>query len=252
MNWLRAVTRMGFPVGGSISKKLKASYAIIIAVMLVIPITTIASSLIQSARYDHMILNVSKTNRINQIVKTEIANELWDVVAGSKKFDDAGTYGTIKEITDGLVEIKETTEVKGNRQLLEVAGRAMETLTSYVDRLRLQEQFRYPVSDNEKILEEIRGVSALVSDILQDFIVLEIESAARTNESLKVMVWTLALLQIMTVVCVTLFAAFAQRSVSRSINSPIKRLETLSTRIASGDLDARASALRFRPSSVKG
>jgi two-component system sensor histidine kinase YesM len=233
---------MGFPVGGSIRKKLKASYAIIIAVMLVIPITTIASSLIQSARYDHMILNVSKTNRINQIVKTEIANELWDVVAGSKKFDDAGTYATIKEITDGLAEIKETTEVKGNRQLLEVAGRAMETLTSYVDRLRFQEQFRYPVSDNEKILEEIRGVSALVSDILQDFIVLEIESAARTNESIKIMVWTLVLLQIMTVVCVTLFAAFAQRSVSRSINSPIKRLETLSTRIASGDLDARATS----------
>ena len=242
MDWIRAVTRVGFPVGGSILKKLKASYVIIIAVMLVIPITTIASSLIQSARYDHMILNVSKTNHLNQIVKTEIVSELWDVVAGNKKFEDAGTYATIKEITDGLAEVKESTDVKGNRQLLEVAGRAIETLYSYVDRLRLQEQYRYPVSDNEKILEEIRGVSALVSDILQDFIVLEIESAARTNESIKIMVWTLALLQIMTVVSVTLFAAFAQRSVSRSSNSPIKQLENLSTRIASGDLDARANS----------
>ena len=166
MDWIRAVTRVGFPVGGSILKKLKASYVIIIAVMLVIPITTIASSLIQSARYDHMILNVSKTNHLNQIVKTEIVSELWDVVAGNKKFEDAGTYATIKEITDGLAEVKASTDVKGNRQLLEVAGRAIETLYSYVDRLRLQEQYRYPVSDNEKILEEIRGVSALVSDIL--------------------------------------------------------------------------------------
>lgn len=240
MDWLRAVTRMGFPVGGSIIRKLKASYAIIIAVMLVIPVTTIASSLIQSARYDRMITNVSETNRINQIVKTKIANDLWDVVAGNMKFDDAGSYATLKEINDGLAEIKETTEVRGNRQLLEVAGRSMETLTSYVDRLRLQEQFRYPVSDNEKILEEIRGVAALVSDILQDFIVLEIESAARINESIKIMVWALALLQLLIVVVVTLFAAFAQRSVSRSVNSPIKELEQLSTRIASGDLAARA------------
>jgi len=240
MDWRRAVTRMRFPGGRSILKKLKVSYAIIIAVMLVIPVTTIASSLIQSARYDHMITNVSKTNRLNQIVKTDITSELWEVVAGSKKFEDAKVYATIREINEGLSAIMETTEVTGNRQLLEVAGRAMETLSSYVERLRIQEQYRYPVRDNEKILEEIRGVSALVSDILQEFIVLEIESAAQTNERIKVTVWVFALFQILTVLAVTMFATLAQRSVSRSVKRPIKELEQLSTRIASGDLAARA------------
>ena len=38
------------------------------------------------------------------------------------------------------------------------------------------------VSKNEEILDEIRGVSALISDILQDFIVRVIESATITNE----------------------------------------------------------------------
>ncbi len=208
--------------------------------MLILPVTTIASSLLQSARYDRMIASVSKTNRLNQVVKTKISNELWDVVAGNKKFEDGNQYEIIEEINDGLADIMATTEVKGNRQLLEVAGRAVKTLTSYVDRLGDQMRDRYPVVENEAILDEIRGVAALISDILQDFIVLEIESAERTNEHIKTTVWVLAVLQIFTVVCVTAFSVFAQRSVSQSINRPIAVLERLSTRIASGDLSARA------------
>jgi hypothetical protein len=53
--------------------------------------------------------------------------------------------------------------------MLEVAGRAVQTLRSYVDRLGLQMQYRYPVRENEKILSEIRGVSSLISDILPGF-----------------------------------------------------------------------------------
>lgn len=224
----------------SIARKLKASYVIIIVVMLVIPVITIISSLVQSASYDRIIKNVSLTNRLNLVVKGEISNELWDVVAGSKKFEEARHYSLIGTINDGIVTLMKNTGGTGNRRLLEVADRAMETLESYVERLGFQEQYRYPVSENEKILEEIRGVSALVSDILQDYIVLEIETADRTNERMKLMVWVLAALQVLTLAGVTLFASFAERSVARSVNRPIKELEVLSTRIASGDLDARA------------
>ena len=89
-------------------------------------------------------------------------------------------------------------------------------------------------------------MSALVSDILQDFIVLEIEAAARTNESIKRSTWMLAMLQIGIVLFVTAFAMFAQRSVSRSINRPIKELEIMSKRIADGDLSVRVEVPRVR------
>jgi two-component system, sensor histidine kinase YesM len=242
--FLRAATDKFIFRGTSIRKKIQASYAVIIILMLILPVTTICSSLIQSARYDHMIANVSKTNRLNQVVKTEISNELWDIVAGNKKFDDGRQYEIIRSITLDLESIMQTTEVTGNRQLLEVAGRAVNTLTTYVDRLGAQMRGHYPVVENEAILDEIRGVAALISDILQEFIVLEIESAERMNERIKVTVWILALMQTFIVVSVTLFAVFAQRSVSRSINRPIAVLEQLSTSIASGDLSARASLPR--------
>ena len=151
----------------SLSQMLKYSYTIIIVLMLILPVTTILSSLAQSAQYDLMISNVSKTNRINQIVKTDISNELWDIVAGNRRFEEGRHYQIINSINQGLQEILETTSVTGNRQMLEVAGRAMNTLSNYVGRIGLQIQYRYPVIENEKLLDEIRGVAALVSDILE-------------------------------------------------------------------------------------
>jgi len=230
----------------SLSQMLKYSYTIIIVLMLILPVTTILSSLAQSAQYDLMISNVSKTNRINQIVKTDISNELWDIVAGNRRFEEGRHYQIINSINQGLQEILETTSVTGNRQMLEVAGRAMNTLSNYVGRIGLQIQYRYPVIENEKLLDEIRGVAALVSDILEEFIVLEIESAERTNERIKTMVWVLAVFQTVTVLGVAGFAIFALQSVSVMINMPIKELELFSTKIASGDLEARADIPRIQ------
>jgi two-component system sensor histidine kinase YesM len=208
--------------------------------MIIPPIINIASFLFQIVRYDQIITNVSKTNSLNQSVKTDVSDEIWDIVAGNKKFNQGNQYEVIDSINASLKEIMRTTAVTKNRQMLEVAGRAVDTLKRNVDRLGTQMEDRSPVSENEKILDEIRGVSALVSDILQDFIVLEIESATRTNESIKRTAMILMALQILILLIVTAFVILAQRSVSESINRPIKVLEELSAKIAEGNLSARA------------
>jgi two-component system sensor histidine kinase YesM len=190
-------------------------------------------------RYDLIITNVSKTNRLNQTVKMDISNEIWDIVAGNKKFDEGSQYDIIDGINESLEDIMRTTEERENRQMLEVAGRAVDTLRRSVDRLGSQMANQSRVSENEEILEEIRGVSALISDILQDFIVRVIESATITNEHHKRITFVLTVIQIFTVFFVAIFAMFTQRSVTASINNPIKRLENLSKRIAEGDFTAR-------------
>ena len=224
----------------SIKKTVQTSYVIIIFLMIIPPIISLASSWFQTIRYDRMITNVSRTNRLNQIVKTDISNELWDVVAGNKDFPEGNQYEIIAGISTSLDEIYANTQLIENRRLLEVAGRAMDTLTKYVDLLGAQMESDYLVTDNEKILDEIRGVADLVSEILQDFIVLEIESAADTNENIKKIAVILSAIQILIVLFVVLFAVLAQRSVTGSINRPIRELENLSSQIAAGNLSARA------------
>ena len=223
----------------SIKERIKISYVIIILLMITPPVITVISFVVQMARYDRIITNVSKANRLNQTAKEDISNEIWDIVAGNKKFDEGSQYDIIDGINESLEDIMRTTEERENRQMLEVAGRAVDTLKRNVDRLRNQMANHSLVSENEESLDEIRGVSALISDILQDFIVRVIESATITNEHHKRITFVLTIIQIFTVFFVTIFAVFTQRSVTNSINTPIKRLENLSKKIAEGDFTAR-------------
>ncbi|MDY0245272.1 MAG: sensor histidine kinase [Sphaerochaeta sp.] len=223
----------------SIKERIKISYVIIILLMITPPVITVFSFVVQMTRYDLIITNVSKANRLNQTVKEDISNEIWDIVAGNKKFDEGNQYAIIDGINESLDDIMRTTEERENRQMLEVAGRAVDTLKRNVDRLGKQMANHSLVSENEESLDEIRGVSALISDILQDFIVRVIESATITNEHHKRITFVLTVIQIFTVFFVTIFAVFTQRSVTTSINAPITRLENLSKKIAEGDFTAR-------------
>jgi two-component system sensor histidine kinase YesM len=190
--------------------------------------------------YDRLITNVDETNRINQVVKTEVTNELWDIVAGNKTFNAGNQYRIIGRINAGLRDIMRTTRETENRQILEVAGRAMGTLTRYVERLGTQMENNYSVIENERMLDEIRGVSALVSELLQDFIVREIESAAKENQRIKTRAIILSISEFAVVVIATFFSVFVRMSVAKSVDRSIGSLVSLSSSIAEGNLDARA------------
>jgi two-component system sensor histidine kinase YesM len=229
-----------FFISTGIKKAIKTSHIVIIGFMLVPLFISVVISLYNTISYDRLISNVDKTNRLNQIVKSEITNELWDIVAGNKLFEDGLQYRIIHNIIDQINDIMSTAARTESRQLLEVAGRAMNTLTRYVNRLEVQMKEGYPVIENEKILDEIRGVSLLVSEILQDFIVLEIESTASANENIKRRAFMLAAIECVIIIFVTVFSLFVQMSVAANIDTSIGAMVSLSGRIAEGDLDARA------------
>jgi two-component system sensor histidine kinase YesM len=189
---------------------------------------------------------VDKTNRLNQIIKTEITNELWDIVAGNKSFVRGNQYRIIDNITRELEDIMSTTGEAGNRQMLEVAGRALKTLTRYVDRLGRQMEENFPVVENERMLDEIRGVSTLVSELLQDFIVREIESAAAENQRIKTRAVIIGIAEFALVIFVTFFSVFVRTSVAKSVDKSIGSLVSLSSSIAKGNLDARADVPRVQ------
>ncbi|GHV26451.1 histidine kinase [Spirochaetia bacterium] len=218
---------------------------VIIGLMLIPLLLSVVFSLYNTISYDRLITNVNKSNRLILIVKSDITNELWDIVAGNKSFTEGRQYEIIRDINDQLGDIMSAagadTGAQENRRLLEVAGRAMNTLHRYTDRLGSQMADSYPVIENERILDEIRGVSVLVSEILQDFIVLEIESAAQANETIKQRAFSIGVLEIVIIIFVTAFSIFVQISVASNVDASIGALVSFSGRIAEGDLSARAT-----------
>jgi two-component system sensor histidine kinase YesM len=239
--WLRSSL-----ISASIIKTIKTSHVIIIALLLIPLMMSIIVAFINTFSYDKLITNVDKTNRLNQVVRTEVTNELWDIVAGNKHFIAGRQFRIIDYINAELRDIMRTTRETGNRQILEVAGRAMETLTRYVNRLGSQMEQNYPVIENERMLDEVRGVSALVSELLQDFIVMEIESAAAENLRIKTRAIIIGIGEFILIIFATFFSMFVRMSVAKSVDQSIGSLVSLSSSIADGNLDARAELPRVQ------
>lgn len=169
----------------SLRKTLKLTYIVLLSITLIPSIYSIAVSLIHTRSYNMIISNVSTANRIIRIAKNDIPEELWNIICGKKEIKEGRQYELMNEITIGLGEMLKTTKSSESRDKLEVATRASATLLRNIHMLVEQIGFGSPVKQNEASLDELRTISALFSDIMQDFIVTEIESAYTANISMK-------------------------------------------------------------------
>ena len=195
----------------SIKRRLSFSYVFIIIVMIIPTLYSIVVSKYHTNQYDKIITNVSSANRLSQIVKTEITDEVWNIVSGRVEFKDGKQYEILGEIKTIISDIISSTENEKNKQILIITNRAVNTLEDYINILGEQIKNNSPVEENEKTMDEIRGVSSLVYDILQSFIVSEIESASYTNESIKKSSINLTIIQIsiaLIIVIISIYTSF--------------------------------------------
>ena len=218
---------------------LQISYIFLIGIMIIPTIYSVIVLQIHTKQYDDIITNVSNANRINQIAKTDVPNWLWEIVCGKKSFDENPPYKMINTIFDGIAEMQAHTKSPDNKQKLEVAFRACTTLDNNIKMLEKQMQGGSSVTANETSLDEIRTITALFSDIMQDFILSEIESANETNDSIKHSSITLTILQITIIIFSLAVSINGYITVLRSIGRPLSDMKELSTQIAGGNLAAR-------------
>ena len=225
----------------SLIKRVQHTYILIIALMIVPTIYSVVVSNIHSRQYNDIITNVSLANLINSIAKKEIPDELWNIVSGRKSFNEGMQYEMLEEIKDGLSRIEQTTSDKRSRQKLEVASRARLTLYRNVSRLGVNIASGGSVASSEVALDEIRSISALFSDIMQEFIVMEIESAYKTNISISNSSIVLGLIQVGIILFAVILSLRGGLALSDSVCRPISEMEILSTKIAHGDFDSRVN-----------
>ena len=218
---------------------LQISYIFLIGIMIIPTIYSVIVLQIHTKRYDDIITNVSNANRINQIAKNDVPNWLWEIVCGKKSFDENPPYEMILTIFDGISDMQAHTKSRDNKQKLEVAYRACTTLDNNIKMLENQMKAGSSVTANETSLDEIRTITALFSDIMQDFILSEIETANETNASIKHSSIILTILQSTIIIFSLAVSVNGYITVLRSIDKPLSDMKDLSTKIAGGNLDAR-------------
>ena len=223
----------------SLRRTLLITYISLLFITLIPSIYSIVVSQIHTKRYSQIISNVSTANRISLIAKDDIPAELWNIICGKKEIADGSQNKLLDNISSGLSLMLLTINNEESRGKLEVANRAYITLRRNVDMLISQIKGGSLVTQNEATLDEIRTITSLFSDIMQDFIVTEIEAANQTNQSLRNTSIILTTIQIIITILSIIISINSFITVSAAIQKPISDMEKLSTKVSNGDLTAR-------------
>lgn len=223
----------------SLRRTLLITYISLLFITLIPSIYSVVVSQIHTKRYSQIISNVSTANRISMIAKDDIPAELWNIICGKKEIADGSQNKLLDNISSGLSLMLLTINNEESRGKLEVANRAYTTLRRNVDMLISQIKGGSLVTQNEATLDEIRTITSLFSDIMQDFIVTEIEAANQTNQSLRNTSIILTTIQIIITILAIIISINSFITVSAAIQKPISDMEKLSTKVSNGDLTAR-------------
>ena len=225
--------------GNSISARLKTSFMILIALLLIPAIVSMCTMVHYAGTYASAINRVERVSSLKPLVQTQIGDEIWYVVAGHKDFDSADQYEMIDHVNSEIKAIEATADQQSVKSLI-VASRTMDTLVNYIDRIGEMIRTEQPIAECEAMLEEIRNVSGLVADMLEEYADSEISAAAQVAKQLQQTLRNVLLLLIVLLLVTLLFSILAQRSLSRAIHKPIAQLEKFAGALAGGDLQARA------------
>lgn len=223
----------------SLRRTLLITYISLLFITLIPSIYSVVVSQIHTKQYSQIIENVSIANNISSIAKDQLPSELWNIICGKKEIEEADHNKMLDQINSSLSLMLLTNKNAESQGKLEVANRAYTTLRRNVDMLITQMKSGSPVTQNEATLDEIRTITSLFADIMQDFIVTEIESADETNQSLKNTSVVLTSIQIIITVLAIIISINSFISVSGAIQKPISDMEKLSTKVSNGDLTAR-------------
>ncbi len=232
----RLLKKLG--TGSSIRSRLRFSFIVLMALLILPALVSVVMMTQYAQRYHALIQQVERVAALKPLVQSTIPGELWEVVAGNKAFDEGAQYKAVAQVNRELESLMDWAQ--GSFKELNVARRTMDTLSDYIDAMREQYAQGLPVAAQEETLEEIRSVAALIGDMLEKYVDVEITAAGETSNQLQRMLEGVLALICLLVAVTFIFSIIAQRSLARAIQEPIGELEKFAFAIAGGDFDARA------------
>lgn len=223
----------------TIRSKIVLSFIVVILMMGILNVILLLNSLSTTEQYNKIVTNITQANSINGIVKTSIDSAMWDIVAGKVAFEEGPQYEIIDNVNENIRQIMKNVSSNESRTRLDVTLRTMKTLKHYVDIIGEQIKQKKKVAENEKVLDEIRGVSTLVEENIGDFILYELKSCEQVRQEIQESVNRWVVTNIIVLGSVLMFSILAAWIISGSISKPIKELRKMTASIAEGNLNVR-------------
>jgi two-component system, sensor histidine kinase YesM len=222
----------------SIRTKILLSLSIVILLMGTTNVMLMLQLLNYSRQYDAIITNITTANNISGNIKPDIDTEMWKIVSGKIDFEDGQQYTIINDTNAKLQQMMANTDSPKAKVKLEVIQRTMQSLTQSVDRMGELIKNKSTSANNEAALENIRFVSGVVEEVVQEYALFEVRGTEKQYQEMRTGFsrWETSYLLLM--IGAIVFSILAAWGISRSIYLPIKKLHDVTSTITKNDLQA--------------
>ena len=220
----------------SIRTKILLSFMVVIVLLSAISALVILQGLNFNREYNAILNNITTANSINGFIKPAIDTEMWNVVAGKTSFEKGRQYAIISGVESQIRTMMANTDSHRARVKLDVILRTLDTLTGYVDTMGAQMAAGAPVQANEQQLDNVRWVSGLVNELVQDYILFEVHRAEQNYRLTQERFQTWMLFWLASLAGVVIFSVASAWIISESVYIPIKKLHSVTTTVAERDL----------------
>lgn len=232
--FLDLVTRANF----SVRAKILVSLGMLILIMSITNVVLVVQVMSYSRQYDAIIANITSANSISGRIKVDIDTEMWRIVAGKIEFDEGRQYDIINGVNATLRQMMENTDSPRARVKLEGILRTMLTLTYEVNRMGQQIVRGSTTAENEAVLENIRFVSGVVEEVVQDYALFEVQRTSTQYQQMRDGFRRWEIIYFAVMVAAVGFSVLAAWGISRGVYIPIKKLHDMTTTITKNDLQA--------------
>ncbi len=191
-----------------------------------------------SRQYDAIIANITTANSIGGNIKADIDTEMWRIVAGKIAFTNGHQYDIINDVNTKVRQMIENTDSPRARIKLEGILRTMLTLTYEVNQMGRRIAAGSTTAENEATLENIRFVSGVVEEVVQDYALFEVQRTSTQYQQIRDGFTRWEILYFVLMFAAIVFSVLAAWGISRSIYLPIKKLHDMTSTVTANDLQA--------------
>lgn len=193
----------------------------------------------QILAYQATFKNIQSANDVAAKVDTVVLEELWDVVTGQISLPKYSNQSIVSEITSDIHAIQENTSTLEERSTLVVALRVIDTLENYQNDILKNISLEESYEKNVDIMNDVEGVTQLLSDILQEFVRIEINSASKKNIQLIRYLTMLTIIEFFILISIFYLIKKNDKFLNQRIESPLNNLNKMANELAQGHLAYR-------------
>lgn len=220
----------------SIRDKILVSFLVVVVLIGAVAGLFMLRALQYNREYAAMLTSATTANQLRGDFRTDFDMAVWNIVAGKTAFTESNQAALITGLESTVRQLMDATDSHRGRVKLDVVLRTSETLRKQVEKLGVQIDNNALVSETEVTLNDIRGITALVQDLLNDYMIFEVARMGQRGQGIErdFVLWAIAI--VFMLIIVIIFSILAAWNISEGIYLPIKRLHDAATQITQRDV----------------